>query len=144
MNTRLFKTKLTSIAATLLLLSGTSSFTLLSHAQTAPPPSIGEDTKGQPAITDEAVSPEKAEAPTSNQTATPQAITESTTTTSPFGSATIKETRRENGQRYRVEMQHSAGAKQVIEETDSDGSLENVDKGIDDTPNLPKWTLGSW
>lgn len=144
MNTRLLKTKLPSIAAAAFLLIGASSFTLLSNAQTAPPPSIGEDTKGQPASTDETATPEKAETQISNKTANSQAKAEPEKATSPFGSATIKETRRENGQRYRVEMQHSAGAKQVLEETDSDGSLENTEKGIDDTPNLPKWKLGSW
>jgi hypothetical protein len=142
MNTRLFKTKLTTIAAALLLLGAASSFTILSHAQTAPPPTLGENTKGQPAVTEEVTSPEEAKAKIAKQTDSQQS--EAQKTASPLGSATIKESRRESGQVYRVELEHSSGAKQIIEETDSDGSLENTNKGIDDTPNLPKWTLGSW
>lgn len=62
----------------------------------------------------------------------------------PLGSATVKESRRENGQVYKIELKHSAGAKQTIEKNDSDGSIKSKGKGIDDTPNLAKWTLGSW
>lgn len=61
-----------------------------------------------------------------------------------LGNAEITESRRENGQRYRIELDHSGGAKQYIEENDSDGKIESTDNDIEETPNLPKWKLGSW
>lgn len=113
-----------------------------STAQTAPPPSIGENTKGEPAIVEPTIDAESKIAD-EKTVATPKTQTQDAKL-SPLGSATIKESKRESGQVYRIELEHSAGAKQIIEENDSDGSIESTSKDIDDTPNLPKWTLGSW
>ena len=147
MNIHLFKTELPtrskrpSIALAIMLFICASSFTPMNHAQTAPPPTLGENTKGEPAIVEEEQSSgTNAVDEVTNQVEQAQEETQ----TSPFGTATIKESKRESGQVYRVELEHSAGAKQIIEENDSDGSLESTSKDIDDTPNLPKWKLGSW
>ena len=61
-----------------------------------------------------------------------------------FGTATITESKRDSGQVYEVEIKHSLGGKQYIEETDSDGSLETNPNDLEAEPNLPKWKLGSW
>ena len=61
-----------------------------------------------------------------------------------LGTAKIIESRRESGQIYRIEFEHSFGSKQIIEENDSDGQLASDDNGLDDTPTLSKWRLGSW
>lgn len=141
MNKRLTKTKAYGHAAISLALLSCFSFGSASLAQTAPPPNIGEDTKGEPAIieqpADVATNPSKDQSTAKNKAA-------NTTNNGPLGSATIKESRRENGQVYRIELKHSSGAKQIIEENDSDGSIESTSNDIDDTPNLPKWKLGSW
>lgn len=114
------------------------SFVATSSAQTAPPPNLGEETKGKPAITE--TSPDESQVGSNASEA--EELTEKKG--SALGTATVTESRRESGQVYRIELDHSSGAKQVIEENDSDGSIENTESGIDDTPNLPKWTLGSW
>ena len=61
-----------------------------------------------------------------------------------FGKATITERKRENGQVYAIEIQHSKGNKQYIEDNDSDGLTDGKTKDIDETPNIAKWRLGSW
>jgi hypothetical protein len=131
MNIRILKTAFIAILLQLPIVT-------ISLAQTAPPPNLGEETKGKPAIaeTNDVQQSTKQE---SNDTA--QAVDANV---SRFGTATVTESRRESGQVYRIELEHSAGAKQIIEENDSDGSIESTKTDIDDTPNLPKWTLGSW
>lgn len=112
-----------------------------SHAQTAPPPNLGEETKGAPAIEESASGVDTAtETPAANT-----AVTEDETqTTSTFGTSTVVESRRESGQVYSIELQHSNAPTQYIEETDSDGNIEFQSNDSDETPNLPKWKLGSW
>jgi len=110
----------------------------LAQAQTQPPPTLGQDTKGVPAIEESAsetseVSAEKEVEESKKDIAR-----------NPFGTTKIKESRRENGQVYLIELEHSSGVKQYIEETDSDGNIESQATDIEDTPNLPKWKLGSW
>ena len=131
------------------LLTAIAAITISSSAlaQTAPPPNLGQETKGQPAVE------EAASATDTDQNAPAVAVEKTTEQTTakktvksggPLGTATIKESRRENGQVYLIELEHSSGAKQYIEETDSDGSIESTLDGLDETPNLPKWKLGSW
>lgn len=127
----------TAIGASLAILLQVS-FVTVSAAQTAPPPNLGEETKGKPAIVDTNSDESQAEKSISKTEASAEEKV------SAFGTATVTESRRESGQLYRIELEHSAGAKQVIEENDSDGNIENTESGIDDTPNLPKWKLGSW
>lgn len=103
------------------------------------PPELGQETKGTPAVEEQSAAeqaitakrekPEEAEEPVSN---------------SIFGNATVTESKRESGQIYLIELEHSAGTKQYIEETDSDGKIESTSNDIEETPNLPKWKLGSW
>ncbi len=118
---------------------------IAAFAQTAPPPSLGQDTKGQPAI-EEAVEPKAQEPAADSALPDSNAIGEKSEKNSggPLGTATIKESRRENGQVYLIELEHSAGAKQYIEENDSDGNIELKSDDLDETPNLPKWKIGSW
>ena len=111
-------------------------------SQTAPPPSIGQETKGKPAIPEtEKISKRSLENSNKGieEEEKPSALSDSL-----FGTAKIKESRRESGQIYRIELEHSSGSKQIIEENDSDGQLTKDDNGLDDTPTLSKWRLGSW
>ena len=130
-----------AIAAT--LLTGSS----VAFAQTAPPPALGQDTKGTP--TAQESNPEDGDAKdgaasvTQTDTKDKEAEAEKSKG-SPFGTATIKESRRENGQVYLIELEHSSGAKQYIQETDSDGNIQSKSDDLEEAPNLPKWKLGSW
>ena len=114
-------------------------------AQTAPPPVFGEETKGTPAIPETAT---QAQIEPTNGVAAPDAASDEKTpkslTDTLLGEATITESRRESGQVYMIELEHSSGSKQYIEENDSDGELSSDDNDLDDTPNLSKWKLGSW
>ncbi|WP_189400411.1 DUF2782 domain-containing protein [Arenicella chitinivorans] len=136
-----------SSLSVLLLAAGVSMATApvqLSHAETAPPPTLGQDTKGEPATAEQIAEAE------ANEQAQPQndsAVTdgkEQKKSGRLFGTTKIKESRRESGQVYQIEIQHSAGPNQYIEETDSDGNIESEPTDIEDTPNLPKWRIGSW
>ena len=118
-----------AIAAT--LLTGSS----VAFAQTAPPPALGQDTKGTPTAQ---------ESNTENGDAKDKEAEVEKSKGGPFGTATIKESRRENGQVYLIELEHSSGAKQYIQETDSDGNIQSKSDDLEEAPNLPKWKLGSW
>lgn len=111
---------------------------LAAHAQGAiAPPAIGQETKGTPAVIESpaATTPKAQPEATHNDKATANRL---------FGTAKITESRRESGQLYLIELEHSSGAKQYIEETDSDGKIESTSNDIEETPNLPKWKIGSW
>ena len=125
------------VAATLLTTSSAI------YAQTAPPPALGQDTKGVPAVEETASDTNNAG---ENAVSATKKADPSTQKSSGglLGSATIKESRRENGQVYLIELEHSSGAKQYIEETDSDGRIQPSSNDIEESPNLPKWKLGSW
>lgn len=115
--------------------------TPVSYAQesgTLAPPELGQETKGTPAIEESAA----VEAITRKKEESAEA--EEETSNSIFGNATVTESKRESGQVYLIELEHSAGSKQYIEETDSDGKIESTSNDIEETPNLPKWKLGSW
>ncbi len=123
------------LAASLLI--GTNS-----QAQTAPPPAFGENTKGTPAVPEvetQTQTKEGAKTAEGDDEKKPQSFANAL-----LGEATITESRRENGQVYRIELEHSSGSKQYIEENDSDGQLTKDSVDLEDTPNLPKWKLGSW
>lgn len=112
------------------------------NSQTAPPPSIGQETKGKPAIAEinnESTSSVETIKSKNDNEGKPATISDSL-----LGTAKIIESRRESGQIYRIEFEHSFGSKQIIEENDSDGQLASDDNGLDDTPTLSKWRLGSW
>jgi len=125
-------TSLTFVALSLSMANQTA------FAQTAPPPSIGQDTKGEPAVKEPEPQTQTEQDSESSDEATEDGAS------SPFGTAKITESRRESGQVYLIELEHSSGAKQYIEENDSDGNIESQKTDIEDTPNLPKWRLGSW
>lgn len=135
--------RLSAVGRALVVVSSALVFTV-SYAQTAPPPNLGEETKGIPAIdesTPEVEVDSAANAPSSEGTV---ATEEETKDTNLFGRSTVVESRRENGQVYSIELQHSNAPTQYIEETNSDGNIEFESKDVEDTPNLPKWKLGSW
>jgi len=112
------------------------------HAQSGPP-TIGQETKGTPAYDEEAPLPETTQTAPADQVET-QEPEDQTGPLSILGSTKITESRRENGQIYEVELEHSSGSKQYIQETDSDGKIESKSNDLEETPNLPKWKLGSW
>lgn len=99
----------------------------------AAPPSMGQETKGIPAL------PE-----TSTDLQSEEEATADSGVLGALGSTRVTESKRENGQVYSIEIKHSLGGTQYIEELDSDGVIESTDNDIEDTPNLPKWKLGSW
>ena len=114
------------------LLSGTA------VAQTAPPPNFGEETKGEPAI-------EESVGTSSTDAAGSEANEEGEEEVNDgISRATVVESRRESGQVYSIELQHSKAPNQYIEETDSDGNIEYESNDLEETPNLPKWKIGSW
>jgi len=117
---------------------------LNAFAQTQAPPTLGQDTKGAPAVEDAAGDATKSEETPGKSTADETAATAQEQTKKTFGTAKFKESRRENGQIYLIELEHSSGVKQYIEENDSDGNIESKAADIEDTPNIPKWKLGSW
>ena len=150
------KCRLTKIFA-LLISAALFSMTLFStalltassvNAQTAPPPAFGEETKGKPAISetnaeeDSAKTAKSAESSSSQDTDNEDG--QQSFADNLLGEATITESRRENGQVYLIELEHSSGSKQYIEENDSDGKLSADGNDLEDEPNLPKWKLGSW
>lgn len=104
------------------------------------PPQLGEETKGTPA--------ESEDTPlvTTNVPKGEKASTkkDASGSGSPFGDTIVKESKRESGQRYLIEFESSLGGKQYMEETDSDGKIESTSNDIEETPNLPKWKIGSW
>lgn len=124
--------------ATLLTLATALNGAAFAQTSTAPspPPSIGEKTKGEPAFDENK--------PLDSNQAGNSRNKQKSAEDSVFGTAKVTESRRENGQRYLIELQHSSGSKQYIEELDSDGKIESTSNDIEETPNLPKWKIGSW
>ena len=115
------------------------------QGQTAAPPQLGQETKGLPAVAEDGPSDAaNKHANTTNKSQQAAEKVERSGLDSLLGKTEIKESRRESGQLYRVELKHSAGSTQFIEENDSDGKIESTNNDIEETPNLPKWKLGSW
>jgi len=108
------------------------------NAETLGPPTLGEETKGKPAI-DETRAAAQASAQEKTETAT-----ESAETQSPFGTSTVTEHKRESGQVYLIELEHSLGGKQYLYENDSDGQIGSSVEDNDSIKEIPKWKLGSW
>lgn len=96
------------------------------------PPKLGEETKGKPAVDETAQLPEEAK---QQQPAKKETL---------LGKTKITESRRESGQLYLIEIESATGAKQYIEEFDSNGIIESTPSDIEETPNLPKWKISSW
>lgn len=128
------------VSITISVAASTILFVNVAQAQTAPPPSLGDETKGAPAVEESDV-----DVPSSNTVALVDKDEKAEEDSSSFlGTTTVVESRRESGQIYLIELKHSNGPTQYIEETDSDGNIEFKSNDIEDTPNLPKWKLGSW
>ena len=115
----------------------------VAQQETISPPTMGEETKGAPAqIEDQggnlqAVKAEEVKANTEKNKKKGGIF-------SALGTTKITESKRESGQVYRIELEHSTGSKQYIEETDSDGKIQSTSNDIEETPNLAKWKIGSW
>jgi len=108
------------------------------------PPELGQETKGTPAVEETNAAQDQIEV---QETTQAEASAEEQPTSgidSLLGKAEITESKRESGQIYLIELEHSSGSKQYIEEIDSDGKIESTSNDIEETPNLPKWKLGSW
>ena len=113
-------TRIKQIAVAISLVSAFS----LAHAQTAPPPELGEATKGRPAIAETpAVKPHASQTEDSNTQAKSQSKTV-------FSNATVTEHKRENGQVYLIEIDHPLGGKQYLYENDSDGKIGSSVKAV--------------
>lgn len=109
------------------------------------PPELGQETKGTPAV-DETASEVTSPAASSDKAVDGEKKKnqKGAAIDNLLGTTTVKESKRESGQVYMIELDHSSGAKQYIEETDSDGKIESTSNDIEETPNLPKWKIGSW
>ena len=108
-----------------------------SHAETLSPPTLGEETKGKPAIAEPiAVSAE--------EQAAQNKANEVVETVSPFGKSTITEHKRESGQVYLIEIDNSLSGKQYLYENDSDGQIGSSVEDNESIKEIPKWKLGSW
>ena len=99
------------------------------------PPSLGDQTKGTPAIV------ETEEVSAINSATSEQSQTK---TTGLFADAEITERRYENGKVYRVELEHPMGSKQYIDADNAEGEIKTGDRDYEQAPNLAKWRLGSW
>ena len=109
------------------------------------PPELGEETKGAPAVVESSTESATQNPDEQEASADGDGVDEPASgVDNLLGTAKITESKRENGQVYRIELEHSSGAKQYIEETDSDGKIESTSNDIEETPNLPKWKIGSW
>lgn len=113
------------------------------------PPTLGQETKGQPAAasTDQAAdetTPQETLHYSTAEQSDKEAQKPESAIDNLLGTTKVTESKRESGQLYRIELEHSGGTKQYIEETDSDGKIESTSNDIEETPNLPKWKLGSW
>ncbi len=114
-------------------------------AQIVPPPALGENTKGKPAIPETDVKVSESKTPSiATKAAEDDANEKPSFADNLLGKATITESRRESGQVYLIELEHSSGSKQYVEENDSDGKLSANGTDPEDEPILPKWKLGSW
>lgn len=132
-------------ASLLLFVLASMLFAATTSAQQAPP-QLGQETKGTPAVDENAAvdkADPKVDMPKINDTEKGEAA-KTSGIDSLLGEAKVKESKRENGQVYLIELEHSSGTKQYIEETDSDGKIESTSNDIEETPNLPKWKIGSW
>ena len=130
-------TQIKQIVATISLV-GTIS---LAHAQTPPPPELGEATKGTPAIAETpATTPQSADSQANNAQTKDE-------NKSVFSNAKVIEHKRENGQVYLIEIDHPLGAKQYLYENDSDGKIGSSiesSESYESLTEIPKWKLGSW
>lgn len=134
------------VYARILLVVAAVSWAGLGWAQQAPP-TLGQETKGVPAVDETSAQPSNTTEQTSEATADSADSDEPEDQSgidSLLGKAEITESKRESGQIYRIELKHSSGAKQYIEEDGSDGKIESTSNDIEETPNLPKWRIGSW
>lgn len=126
-------------AACLLALVSTLLVNVASHAEALGPPTLGEKTKGTPAVAEVEVKKASADDASAAETATTD-----TTTKSVFGSTTVTEHKRESGQRYLIELDNSLSGKQYLYENDSDGQIGSSVEDNDSIGDIPKWKLGSW
>ena len=115
------------LASLLLLIASTANSQDISS-----PPELGQETKGTPAIIE-------ANTVSSDNGAAVEEIENKSRKQTQF-----KEIRSETGLIYQIEINHASGSKQYITETDSDGNIESTNNDIEETPNLPKWKIGSW
>lgn len=128
----------------LCLVSSNLVFGTVAFAQSAiAPPTIGQETKGTPAIAEGPPAYSASSDKGSNDKDSKQGR-QTRGIDSLLGKATITESKRDSGQRYLIELEHSSGTKQYIQETDSDGKIESTSNDIEETPNLAKWKIGSW
>ena len=116
----------------LLLMFYSLSLAVSAGDEPASPPGLGQETKGEPAIPEKELTHKLEKSKSANSSL------------SALGTTRVTESKRENGQVYRIQLEHSMGGKQYIEEHDSDGKIESTNNDIEETPNLPKWKLGSW
>ena len=106
------------------------------------PPSLGEQTKGKPAI--EEVTPQQAQAIDPTQTVDNEKAKPTSAFDATFGTTKVTEHKRESGQVYLIELENSLGSKQYLYENDSDGKIGSTVEDRESITEIPKWKLGSW
>jgi len=115
---------------------GTTNAETQTTSDTLGPPSLGEQTKGKPAVD------ETPKVPATKANATNENT--ETQVNSAFGSTTVTEHKRESGQVYLIELENSLGGKQYLYENDSDGQIGSSVEDEESITEIPKWKLGSW
>ena len=101
-------------------------------AQEVPaPPSLGENTLGEPAELIDTIDA------TERSTASQASETEDTDP--------IETSYRREGHRYEVKVSPRIGADQYILDENKDGKIQRVEEGLDTSnANIPKWKIGSF
>lgn len=124
---------MTSSIKRTITLCGLFFFAVSANASDIAPPALGEETKGIPAVIE------------SNNTST-SVDTGANSNTAKQASQQYdsKEFKGKNGQTYRLELKHPNMPNQYIDKTALEDNIESTDNDIENTPNLPKWKLGSW
>ena len=107
------------------------------------PPSIGEQTKGKPAVA-EVIETKSENLGTNNASDTNNQQSQSGINAVLNSTTTVTEHKRDNGQVYLIEFENSLGGKQYLDEGFSDGKIGSSTEDKESTNSIPKWKLGSW
>lgn len=129
--------------ASLLTVSAMAQTEKATDYDVAQPPTVERSVGSNDNTEQPAAAPAAAQS-SDNEDATASTSSDDTSNQRLFGTTKITERKRENGQVYSIELEHSSGSKQYIEDTDADGLSDTRTKDIDDHPNIAKWRIGSW
>ena len=61
-----------------------------------------------------------------------------------LGTTRVTEIRRDNGTPFLIELEHSSGTKQYIQDNDADGLSGSAAQDIEKPAAISSWQIGSW